>query len=52
MTWFESNTYLLIIVFIVFVLQAAGGLQGIGKDGALRVVLGAPKTIFPQFVTI
>lgn len=43
--------YLLIIFIIPVILQAAGGLNGVREGGALRVVLGAPETIFPQLVT-
>lgn len=42
--------YLLIIFIIPVILQAAG-LNGVREGGTLRVVLGAPETIFPQLVT-
>lgn len=43
--------HLLIIVIVLIILQAADGLCGVRKCGTLRVVLGAPETIFPQLVT-
>lgn len=43
--------HLLIIVIVLIILQAADGLCGARKRGTLRVVLGAPETIFPQLVT-
>lgn len=43
--------HLLIIVIVLIILQAADGLCRVRKCGTLRVVLGAPETIFPQLVT-
>lgn len=43
--------YLLFIIVVVIILQAAGGLGLVREGGTLRVVLRAPEAIFPQFIT-
>lgn len=43
--------YLLFVIVVVIILQAAGGLGLVREGGTLRVVLGATEAIFPQFIT-
>lgn len=44
--------YPLVVVVLLLVLQAAGGLGGVGEDGTLGVVLGTAEAIFPQLVAL
>lgn len=43
--------HLLFVLVLIFILQAAAGVDAVREGGTLRVVLGAPETVFPQFVT-
>lgn len=46
-----TRAHLFLVLVLVFILQAAARVDAVGECGTLRVVLGAPEAVFPQFVT-